>query len=96
MQACEIKASQLVGSYGYLSGDSPYEEFALEEGGDFHSWLHQRPEASGKWEYINCQIHIHFIHHGITEIVTPVSISKDRMTLKFNNSEEPAIFRRYE
>ncbi|MCH1925334.1 hypothetical protein L9G74_01780 [Shewanella sp. C32] len=48
--ACQWSAEQLVGAYTATEQAGFFETFALEADGSFQSWLHERPELSGKWQ----------------------------------------------
>ena len=47
--ACQWQPDDLIGSYRSL-GHSYFDTFALEREGIFHSWLHQRPAITAKWQ----------------------------------------------
>jgi len=88
-----LSKKEIYGYYIYKSGNTLYEEFALNEDDSFQSWLHQRPASTGMWSFKGETIDIKDAHFGKVQFYI-IDLNEKTATLLFVKDQEQAVFTR--
>ena len=91
--SCELKESEILGSYSHIEGGNFFEEFSIEAGGEFMSWLHQRPASSGTWRLNGCTL---VIEIGMPQTIRlkVISFTPAEAVIQTDGIEEYAKYKR--
>jgi len=89
--AAAVAVSTILGSWCAGSNTAFYEELKLDKSGEFHSWLHQRPDASGSWQLKGKTLTIHESDDQTT-VYTILSASKTRLVMREEDEDKSETY----
>ena len=91
---CKISKQDVVGNYIYTEGDTFFEAFELSEDGSFSSWLNNRPDASGTWKLVNCNVEVSLDSLDTPIILSFENLDAEKATIHTDDNEKSASFKR--